>query len=172
MRSLAPHVANPRTPAQVEQRTKLSVCVKTLRPWQEVLKVGYPGLNGEKGWSGAIRANLPQVQEAAGQLSLPFDATYFTNSTIGAQITVTFQEGKVLITWVRQSSPEIADNGQLLFAFKNEGEDIVRISYAEAINEELQVSNPAFDKKGEWVAFLFDSTNVTAAEKGTHTPAV
>lgn len=171
MRSLAPHVGNPRTPQQVAQRDKLSVCVKTLRPWQEVLKVGYPGINGEKGWSGAIRANIREVNVESGTPSLPFASIKFTNSTIGAQINVTIKNGTATIAWEPQSSPEIADNGYMCFAYKNTDSDIVNISIETIETGTKEITSTVFEKQTDWVCFLYDSSNVTAAQQATHTPA-
>lgn len=170
MRSLAPHVANPRTPGQVEQRTKLSVCVRTLRPWQEVLRYGYPGVNGDKGWSGAIRANLRKVSGDPGNPTLDFAQIAFTNSNIGARINLTVDAGQLTVTWDGQDSPEIRNDGKILIAFKTKTSTAVYITEEDISAGEKAITDTAFNEACEIVAFLYDSNNVTQAITEEYTP--
>lgn len=64
MRSLAPHVANPRTEDQVRVRRNFALISETLRPFAFACRLGFVSLSGQSAWSAAVSENW-RVQEVA-----------------------------------------------------------------------------------------------------------
>ena len=62
MRSIAPSVSNPRTPAQVEHRAKFTAIVQFLKPLTAFLRIGFKSLAIKKsGFNAAMALNFKNV---------------------------------------------------------------------------------------------------------------
>ena len=62
MRSIAPSVSNPRTPAQVEHRAKFATIVQFLKPLTAFLRIGFKSLAIKKsGFNAAMALNFKNV---------------------------------------------------------------------------------------------------------------
>lgn len=169
MRSLAPHVNNPKTVAQEGVRGRFKCCVETLRPWKEIVNVGFPGINGQKGWSGAVKANYPHVTENAGAYTLEFTDMQFTNSDISVDIRVnTATAASVSLSWTHNDYPNMFTDGFVLFAFQPKTTGSVHFHVFDWAADAATITSTTLNDDYNYVAFVYTNTEVSAGILGVY----
>lgn len=92
MRSLASHVANPRTAKQVENRNIFSLASSSLSPFSWAISKGFTKVSGQSGWSRAIKANLKIMETyivPSGPLTFDYTKLVLSSGTEAFSVSVT-----------------------------------------------------------------------------------
>lgn len=172
MRSLAPHVGNPKTPAQVAARERFAACSRALRPWQRFIEQSFIGVNGKKGWSGAIQANYPLVTESEGTYSLAFSDMELSNSDIVFPFSISLAESTLSISWTAPTNLDVFYGGVIFYMVRVSGvSDYSRIAEVSIDSSPVEITNSAFTTAGnriELAVIAKSETDVSYCEKYTH----
>ena len=116
MRSIAPSVSNPRTPAQVEHRARFAAIVQFLKPLTAFLRIGFKSLAVKKsGFNAAMAFNFKNVitgtypdfgidytKVSISQGNLPGALNPVTTSVIAGEVEFTWEDN----TWETDASAD------------------------------------------------------------------
>lgn len=111
MRSLAPNVANPRTPEQMQVRANFALLSYTLKNMLIGIRAGFKALSEQSSWSAAMSLNwrvLTALHPDVPWHSIPMDALVLTNGSYNFEVDVVKgRTGDLECTW----SPITEDAG-------------------------------------------------------------
>lgn len=150
MRALAQSIHNPRTVAQMSQRTKFALAVRMLKPVTALLRTGWKlYANGKSAINAAMAYTLANaITGSYPDYDIDPSRLLLSRGTLtpAADAAVEFQDGNVLFTWSDNSGVNSATQSDLaLVAILNatRGEAITTTEDAERMDEGQSVSLPA-----------------------------
>lgn len=121
IRSLATKVANPKTPAQLDVRNRLSETSKALRPFIDTIRHGFVAAGVAAGWPQAVKVNRELTLKGDDDLyHLKPEDIILSQGAADFQASASYASGSLSLEWSSPSSTDELYDARVYLAVFNE----------------------------------------------------